>query len=211
MHTINWTVALVPLNLTEVLSAPQVSIGIPGLDGDGTLLTNTTLPTTLAATTTPTSDPSPTIITADPSNCDSDPEACDEAINNDPNRPPICFADDPTQADSVCIPYCQKILGSDPLVQQWGLTSTCIGAPGNLACFAVDEAIAWSEDLLKDIGKVSGMTASKWASAVLTVGSNVVAHGSKIGDSANPACPDHVFTVVDPNDMEAELGALNKC
>lgn len=60
-----------------------------------------------------------------------------------------------------------------PAAAQW--EGQALIAIGEVACFAVDEAIAWSEDLLKDIGKVSGMTASKWASAVLTVGSNVVA------------------------------------
>ena len=190
MQTISATAALLLLALTGVQSAPQISI--PGLDGDGDLTIGVSLPTP-TNTTTAIPDPTPTIITADPSNCESDPEACDEAINNDPNRPPICFADDPGQADSVCIPYCQKTIGSDPLVQQGGLSSTCLGAPGNcicraaqfegqaliaigeVACFAVDEAIAWSEELLKDIGKLSGESALKWASEVLTIGANVVA------------------------------------
>jgi hypothetical protein len=169
--------------------------------------------------------------------CSEDVEACDEGSNSDPNRI-VCYNDGTGAA--FCQNYCQTVIGNTPEVLQYGLSSTCIGegpvggdpnavvpgacvcssakfeadaliAIGETACIAVDVAISAAATIISDVGKFSGVAPLKWAGKLLQFGDTVLAQGAVAGDCPNSACPGHQFVVVDPNDLENQLGALDQC
>ncbi|KAK1083340.1 hypothetical protein LTR33_003326 [Friedmanniomyces endolithicus] len=79
------------------------------------------------------------------------------------------------------------------------------------ACIVVDEALKITPKLLSLMGTLTRQTELKWAGKLLQIGTNVFAHGSKLGHCDNAGCPGHNSVAVDPAHLEKSLRLLNVC
>ncbi|KAK1074685.1 hypothetical protein LTR74_000929 [Friedmanniomyces endolithicus] len=178
--------------------------------------------------------PSPAT-TMDPNDCslaaNKDTPPCAEAGNESPSRGPVC------SRWQDCSAFCHTALGSTPHGisitcesaqvlngHPYGLC-TCIGltageaqdignaiiAIGETACIVVDEALKITPKLLSLMGTLTRQTELKWAGRLIQIGTNIFAHGSKLGHCDNAGCPGHNFVAVDPAHLEKSLGLLNVC
>jgi hypothetical protein len=82
---------------------------------------------------------------------------------------------------------------------------------GETTCIVVNEAAEAAAKTMKLAGKVAKQTEVKWAGRIYKIGLNVWAHGSKMGSCNNVGCPGREFVVVNPEDLEAQLGLLDVC
>ncbi|KAK3075439.1 hypothetical protein LTR53_001224 [Teratosphaeriaceae sp. CCFEE 6253] len=148
-----------------------------------------------------------------------------------PTARPICGGTDD------CLAYCQAALGATPYGSSVTCSSTgelageglghcsCIAttadaaqeitnafvAIGEVACVVLDEALALTPTVLQAVGAISRSTELRWAAKIFKIGVNLMAHGAKLGWSANAACPGHQSVALDPERLEEGLSWLDAC
>jgi hypothetical protein len=225
MHAFTTSAALALLTYTSTTSAQFGPAGMATMLAAFESLIPTTLSTVVQA--------SPTApATYDPNDC-TNPEPylsveCMRSIN-EANNADIIYCD----RASDC--QCADRLGAGNT--PFGYTETCSGSStvpssclcvalteedskeitdgliafGETTCMVVNEAAQAAAKLMSLAGKVSKQTELKWASKIYKIGLKTWAHGSKMGSCNNVGCPGHHFTVVDPEDLEAQLGLLDVC
>jgi hypothetical protein len=165
--------------------------------------------------------------------CDPSQARCVPAVNGHSSAAgaPTC-----NQAED-CISYCHSILGDGDVGSTCAanfdypgsgdylesictcydstylvdVTTDALVAIGEATCFVVNEAMALTPKVLNAIGTISKVKQVKWAGKIVKIGNHLLAHGSKMGKCDDLGCPGHEFTMLDPNDLENSLGALNVC